>query len=301
MFKDTNDADEHACDQSDASERAAAVTNTRRQPASGAVIATACRYDWNASTEGCVDPQDERSVIDRVADAYRRIEDQAVRALPFLRKLALPGACAVVLAGLGVGTTLLYDPPAISVEPPSFASIEARAEPGVASKDDPRSPVTKGMQAPRMANAAVAAVAPPPAVSDKTEMAQARPVQPDHTPFPLVDDVANAGGGGSEMAYMPDSATTTGSIPAAVIEAAVKDTRKAPEAAQPAAAMADADDSGRTAHVKMAVNMRASPKKGAKVLTVVPAKASVNVIECKSWCRIAFNGQEGWVYKSFVR
>ncbi|MFU0505525.1 SH3 domain-containing protein [Pseudaminobacter sp. NGMCC 1.201702] len=310
MFKSTNDTDEHDADQSEASDNAAPVADTYRRTAPAASparrageavagvaqkTAPACRYDWNAKAEDG-HAQDDRSVIDRAADIYRLIEAQAVRALPLLRKLAIPSASAVVLAGIGVGTTLLYDPPAIRVEPATFASIEAKAEPKTAPKTDPRPLPIQGVPAPRTASAA--APAPAPATPAEVDTAQAKPTQPGHAPFPLVDDIAKADGkAGPEMAYLPDRATTTGSIPAAVLEAAVKDTRQAPKAAE----AADTDGAGRTAHVRKAVNMRASPDQDAKVLTVVPAKASVNVIECKSWCKIAFDGREGWVYKTYIR
>jgi hypothetical protein len=315
LFKSTNDTGEHDADQSEASDNTAPVADTHRRtvPTAAAAqrasetaanvsqkTAPACRYDWNAKADDGHSHHD-RSAIDRVADIYRLIEAQAVRALPLLRKLAIPSASAVVLAGIGVGTTLLYDPPAIRVEPTTFASIEAKAEPKTAPKVDPRPLPIQGVPAPRTASAA-AAPAPAPAAPAKLETAQAKPTQPGHAPFPLVDDVAKADEkAGPEMAYLPDRATTTGSIPAAVLEAAVKDTRQAPKAADASDEPADTDGAGRTAHVKTAVNMRASPDQDAKVLTVVPAKASVNVIECKSWCKIAFDGREGWVYKSFVR
>ena len=55
-----------------------------------------------------------------------------------------------------------------------------------------------------------------------------------------------------------------------------------------------------TGRIKSAVNMRTSPKKGASVLGVVPAGASVNVMSCDQWCNITWNGKSGWVYKTFL-
>ncbi|MEQ1944027.1 SH3 domain-containing protein [Mesorhizobium sp. VNQ89] len=55
-----------------------------------------------------------------------------------------------------------------------------------------------------------------------------------------------------------------------------------------------------TGRIKSAVNMRTSPKKGASVLGVVPAGASVNVRSCDQWCNITWNGKSGWVYKTFL-
>jgi hypothetical protein len=52
--------------------------------------------------------------------------------------------------------------------------------------------------------------------------------------------------------------------------------------------------------VRSAVNMRKGPDNDAAVVGVVPAGRRVDVIECKMWCRIAFNGRSGWVFKSFL-
>jgi hypothetical protein len=46
------------------------------------------------------------------------------------------------------------------------------------------------------------------------------------------------------------------------------------------------------------VNLRSSPR--GKVLTVVPAKAEVGVVECRAWCKIVYEGRTGYVYKDFV-
>ncbi len=56
----------------------------------------------------------------------------------------------------------------------------------------------------------------------------------------------------------------------------------------------------RSARIVKAVNMRARGQKGAKVLTVVPAGTTVSLYGCKVWCEISYNGQKGWVYKSFI-
>ncbi|RAZ85681.1 SH3 domain-containing protein [Mesorhizobium hawassense] len=50
-----------------------------------------------------------------------------------------------------------------------------------------------------------------------------------------------------------------------------------------------------------AVTMRTGPKKGAAAIVTVPAKASVQVMGCKQWCEIVYNGKHGWVYKSYVK
>lgn len=55
-----------------------------------------------------------------------------------------------------------------------------------------------------------------------------------------------------------------------------------------------------SARVTTAVNMRSGPKKGSKVLTVVPAGSAVSVHSCDGWCQITYDGRKGWVYKSFL-
>lgn len=74
-----------------------------------------------------------------------------------------------------------------------------------------------------------------------------------------------------------------------------------PESAERTADLApQAAEAGRQANTLRAVTLRAGPAKGAKAIGVVPARTNVRVLECKSWCRISFEGRTGWVYKSFV-
>ncbi|KAA3450584.1 peptide-binding protein [Mesorhizobium sp. SARCC-RB16n] len=49
------------------------------------------------------------------------------------------------------------------------------------------------------------------------------------------------------------------------------------------------------------VTMRSAPKKGATPIGTVPARTSVQLIGCKQWCEIVYNGKHGWVYKSYVK
>lgn len=56
----------------------------------------------------------------------------------------------------------------------------------------------------------------------------------------------------------------------------------------------------RPARILKSVNMRARGQKGAKVLTVIPAGATIDMFGCDSWCEISYKGRKGWVYKSFV-
>ena len=56
----------------------------------------------------------------------------------------------------------------------------------------------------------------------------------------------------------------------------------------------------RTARIADGVNMRSAPRPGMRVLTVVPAGASVALVGCEDWCEIIYKGQRGYVYRSFV-
>jgi hypothetical protein len=55
-----------------------------------------------------------------------------------------------------------------------------------------------------------------------------------------------------------------------------------------------------TARVVRAVNLRAGPGNSEAVLGIVPAGASVDVIGCRHWCEVVFEGQRGWLYRNFL-
>ncbi|MHA6686189.1 SH3 domain-containing protein [Mesorhizobium sp. A556] len=53
-------------------------------------------------------------------------------------------------------------------------------------------------------------------------------------------------------------------------------------------------------HILRGVTMRSGPKKGAAAIGTIPAKTAVQIVDCKRWCEILYNGKRGWVYKTFV-
>lgn len=59
------------------------------------------------------------------------------------------------------------------------------------------------------------------------------------------------------------------------------------------------DKDTREATIKRSVNMRSKPN-GA-VLAVIPAKTAVELVSCKSWCEVIFNGKRGYVAKSYIK
>jgi hypothetical protein len=56
-----------------------------------------------------------------------------------------------------------------------------------------------------------------------------------------------------------------------------------------------------TGRILRAVTMRSAPKKNAAAIFTVPARTSVQVMSCKQWCQITYNGKTGWVYKSYIK
>lgn len=56
----------------------------------------------------------------------------------------------------------------------------------------------------------------------------------------------------------------------------------------------------RPAAVKGAVNLRAGPDNGARVLTVVPGGAAIEAEEDCNWCAASYDGRSGFIYKSFI-
>ena len=48
------------------------------------------------------------------------------------------------------------------------------------------------------------------------------------------------------------------------------------------------------------VNLRAGPSDDAEVLMVVPANASIEAETDCNWCAVAYDGREGYIYKTFI-
>lgn len=96
---------------------------------------------------------------------------------------------------------------------------------------------------------------------------------------------------GAETAAIP---TPKPQLPDAQSSAAADD---AQAKAQPEK-VAAADATGR---ILRTVTMRTGPKKNAAAMGTVPAKSSVQVVSCKKWCQIVYNGKRGWIYKSYIK
>jgi hypothetical protein len=136
----------------------------------------------------------------------------------------------------------------------------------------------------RWASAAEPQTTPPP------EKATAQAVTSPNQPTPAPQGVA------------PDASTTGGIVqakpkvrkPAAKAPAASDTT----ETAKPASAAPIGPGS---AVITSAVKMRAGEDNDSDVVKVLPAKASVQVLSCKAWCKVSYDGTEGYVFKRFLK
>ena len=102
----------------------------------------------------------------------------------------------------------------------------------------------------------------------------------------LMAFAARPGSPAAEIAVEPDDAGTDAEETAAI-----------PPAAEKPASLPNVS---RTAPVRSAVNMRSRPQKGASVLTVIPARANVGIVDCDVWCHVVYEGRSGYVFRDFV-
>ena len=118
-------------------------------------------------------------------------------------------------------------------------------------------------------------------------MGAAAPAPPDDTPAAI----------GKTAEDNMDGAQTA-AIPAAKPQAPDDQSAATEDQAKPTPEKASAAANGR---ILRAVTMRAGPKQKAAAMLTVPAKTSVQVISCKKWCEIVYNGKHGWVYNTYVK
>lgn len=210
--------------------------------------------------------------------------------------------------------------PAIPVKTTKIAApgttVTAAAAPQAARKSDQVSPTVAVAEAaipalsandPRWTGAQPKAVpAPAPTSSDQVAK-QAQQALNKAAAFsqPAADTDASA-----ELAKVAAPTPATGGNPDGAQTAAIPEAQPHVPAPQPAAAEGDgsqakekprkvaAAGAGRTLR---AVTMRSGPKKNAAVIGTVPAKSSVQVMSCKQWCQVVYNGKTGWIYKSYIK
>lgn len=231
-------------------------------------------------------------------------------ALPVNEKQAIASAAQVVpatpvktmkVAPAATGTTISVAaapqaaPKADAVAPVSLAS--AAAIPALSS-NNPRWTATAAAQpAPAAATA--------PTEQKPSAAAFAEPAAQTDASDALSEVAAPAPPAGQSADAKKQDDKMDGAQTAAIPEA----TPQVPDA-QPAAADDNAGQprsrsqkvsAGANGRILRAVTMRNGPKKGAAAIATVPARASVQVLNCKHWCEIVYNGKHGWVYKSYVK
>ena len=114
----------------------------------------------------------------------------------------------------------------------------------------------------------------------------------------------------TELAKVAAPAPPAGSHPDGAQTAAIPAVQPQEPAQQPAATEDDGSQAkakprkvaaAGTGRILRAVTMRSGPKKNAAAIVTVPAKTSVQVMSCKKWCQIIYNGKTGWIYKSYIK
>jgi hypothetical protein len=200
---------------------------------------------------------------------------------------------------------------------PVGAAVAAAAVPQAARKSDQVSPTVAAAEAtipalpandPRwtgsQSKAASAAGTPAPGqVANQAEQA------PDKAAVAFAQPAADTDAA-TELAKVAAPTPPAGSHPDGAKTAAIPAVEPQVPSEQPEAA--EGDDSqakakprkvaaAGTGRILRAVTMRSGPKKNAAAIVTVPAKTSVQVMSCKKWCQITYNGKTGWIYKSYIK
>lgn len=113
----------------------------------------------------------------------------------------------------------------------------------------------------------------------------------------------------TELAKVAAPGATAGNHPDGAQTAAIPEVQPQVPAQEPAAEGDDSQAKAKprkaaaagTGRILRAVTMRSGPKKNAAAIGTVPAKTSVQVMSCKKWCQITYNGKTGWIYKSYIK
>ena len=182
---------------------------------------------------------------------------------------------------------------------PTVAAAEGNIQ--ALAANDPR---WTGAQ-PKTASAAPDQAATPSQVANQTEPAPDKPATTAAFAQSATDTDATA-----ELAKVAAPAPAAASNPDGAKTAAIPEVQPQKPEQQPAAS----DDDGSKAKAKprkvaaagngrilRAVTMRSGPKKNAAAIGTVPARTSVQVMSCKQWCQIVYNGKTGWIYKSYIK
>ncbi len=268
-----------------------------------------------------------------------KLDMSSLRAQLDNRRFAALVAGAAMLAMIATPAAVSFFRPAGNAvdDPPQVASEEQRsAQTATPSADEAAANAAAATvpadSAPaRAAELAEATNATPPADGPTAHRVRVEPVLAGAASAPLVDPErfasADAGGSGvatdaqvnsqrtSALAAYTDAsgvkvATTEAEVTALEkamhqVDTRASDQGNATDDATAAVPAAQSDESGGVglvpATVRQAVNMHAGPHNGDKVLTVVPANARIRAsASCTHWCTVEYEGQRGFIYKSFV-
>ncbi len=200
---------------------------------------------------------------------------------------------------------------------PAGATVAAAAVPQAARKSDKILPTVAAAQAtipalpandPRwtgsQSKAASAAGAPAP-----VQVANQAKQAPDKAAVAFAQPAADSDAA-SELAKVAAPTPPAGSHPDDAKTAAIPAVQPQVPSEQPAAAEGDGSqakskprkvEAAGTGQILRAVTMRSGPKKNAAAILTVPAKSSVQVMSCKKWCQITYNGKTGWIYKTYIK
>jgi Bacterial SH3 domain len=253
------------------------------------------------------------------------------------RRLAISAACLALVAAGGFGW-VMHSGHRLEAVAPVVAKVEQKKAPAVtaqavapaagkqaevkmASTAPAARPAltatatTPGPAIPQTAAAAraIAAKIPSPdsarwalSVSPSSDVTAGKPAKP--TPsmaaFASADNKNPASVVPEQAAKAPDAAkpkadsSETASIPdekdsAQRARATIEDVSRS-------AASKPVETGGSRAFVTTAAKLHAGPENHSHVIAVVPAKAAVELFSCTQWCKVAYDGHEGWIYKEFV-
>lgn len=177
-----------------------------------------------------------------------------------------------------------------------------------AAKSPPKAlPIQHAAVKPKAAPVALAAAAAQPATASRPSAApkfpgeEKAPSAPHLMAYAGEDDAAERK---FDALVAKNGEATDAEATAAIATVPLPDSAPAPEPREAGEEVASKDEpaeGGREGQVTKHVNMRSGPNDESKVVAVVPAKASVSVLDCNSWCEVVFDGKKGWIYKRFIR
>lgn len=99
-----------------------------------------------------------------------------------------------------------------------------------------------------------------------------------------------------------DSGQTAAIPPVAIVPAARPEpkAKPAPDADADALPGVSGKSAGKSVQIARAVNLRANPRSGSKVIRVLPKGANVGLVGCNGWCEVTYEGSRGYIYRSFL-